>query len=192
MWILLLLAGVLFWMVASTVKQLATSIFERVSTWLLYGVMWACFLGAGIDIIRTHNLYAPLLAMCGVLMFYATIAVLQSDTLERRYRVTVVFRYALGCFVAGIVLLIAAIINFAMWLARSSVLLVIVAITTSACSGNGDDDDTPLWIVIFGIALLIAFFLGWTSEECSRCKRVTSRSKVVGGVCDECRKRDKP
>lgn len=188
MWIILFMLGLLFWMVGSAVKQLAITTLGRFAARAMYVLAWVCFLAAGIDVARTYNLYAPLLTVCGVLMFYATIAVLHSDTLEQRYRAVIVFRWAASCFATGIALLIAAILNFAAWAMRSGVLLLAVALAASGCSGNGDDD-TPFWIVIFGVALLIAFILGWTSEECSRCKRVMSRSKIVGGICDECRKR---
>src|SRR3989338_4593525 len=181
MWIIFLLVGLLLWMVAGVTRQLATSRFGRNSAHALYVLVWACFIVAGIDIARTYNLYAPLLAMCGVLMFYATIGVLHSDALERY----TVFKLAACCFAAGIALLIGAIINFAAWIMRSGLLIVVAALATSGCGGKGDD---VFFVVLLLIGIVIAFILGMTAKTCWRCGHNISQTSV-DGLCDECRKR---
>lgn len=152
MWVLLALTGFLLLMVASATKQLATSIFGRVGARLFYVLMWACFLGAGIDIVRVYNLDAPLLFMCGVLMFYTVWWLLKPEQLQRIVGDRTLVLCVIGCLVAGVSLFFAAFVEFMMWVMMKSriPLILLAALLTSACSGN---DDSPFWVLVLFIGV---------------------------------------
>ena len=205
MWTLLLLTSVMFWMVASVTKQLATSKFGRVGARLFYALMWACFIAAGIDIARTHNLYAPLLVVCSVLLFRVGEA-LQSDTLRQRY--TNMVWYSATAIGVSIALFVAAFLNFMAWVMRSGILFILfAAFATAGCGGN---NDINFWVMLLIIGAGCGFII-WsrcyseipakplTSEEvdeddefiCSCCNEevdeLTMCDMDCGNIyCDEC------
>jgi len=187
MWILLALAGLLLLMVASTVRQLATSNVGRVGARVLYVLMWACFIGAGIDIVRVYKLYAPLLVVCSVLLFCTAWWLLKPEQLQRIVGDRTMVLSVIGCLVAGVSLFFAAFAEFMKWvMMRSRIpLILLVALLTSACTGG---DDTPLWVLLLfigaGGGLLV--WLRRYSEVSAKSVPLISEEAEDVFICDGC------